>query len=180
MRRLGLLALGLLLGWSTVTMYALHAALPYNPIRLPFEDRLDMRLILPEGWAFFTRDPREDRMQPYLRGADGQWSTASMTPNFQPKNFFGIDRAARAQGVEMGLLLEAARQVERSACEEEPQVCLGRATVGRTLRNISPSPSLCGQVGIVFQRAVPWAWSRSSQGKPITMPSKILRLDVEC
>src|SRR5690606_6732348 len=76
-RRLGLLALGLLLGWSTVTVYALHGALPYNPVKLPFQDRFNIRLFLPEGWAFFTRDPREDRMLPYLRGAEAGWTRAS-------------------------------------------------------------------------------------------------------
>ncbi|MFP2904935.1 SdpA family antimicrobial peptide system protein [Pyxidicoccus sp. 3LFB2] len=179
-RRLGLLALGLILGWSTVTVYALHAALPYNPIQLPFEDRINMRLVLPEGWAFFTRDPREDRMLPYVRATDGQWAWASQTPNFQPKNAFGIDRAARAQGVEMGLLMEQAREYARQACEEDPRRCLERASPGKPLRNRSPNPTLCGQVGFVFQRAVPWAWSRTSQGKPIIMPSKVLRLEVEC
>ncbi|WP_232293471.1 SdpA family antimicrobial peptide system protein [Stigmatella aurantiaca] len=179
-RRLGLLALGLIIGWSTVAAYALHAALPYNPIKLPFEDQFDIRLVLPEGWAFFTRDPRDERMLPYVRGADAQWSSASHTPNFQPRNFFGIDRAGRAQGVEMGLLMDAARKAERQACEEEPSVCLERAPVAQKLSNASPHPTLCGQVGFVFQKAVPWAWSRSNREKKIIMPSKVLRLDIEC
>lgn len=183
-RRLGVLALGLLLGWTTVTVYALHAALPYNPIKLPFADRVDIRLLLPEGWAFFTRDPRDDRMLPYLRGPEARWARASRTPNFQPQNLFGIDRAARAQGVELGLLMEQAHEARRTACEGEPTVCLESAPVAEKVRNKSPNPTLCGQVGVVFQRAVPWAWSRTNQEKTpekkIIMPSKVLRLDVEC
>lgn len=183
-RRLGLLALGLLLGWSTVAAYALHAALPYNPIKLPFEDHFDIRLLLPEGWAFFTRDPRDPRMLPYQRGADGQWTRASRTPNFQPHNLFGIDRGGRAQGVEMGLLMEQTRQVDRIDCEVEPTLCLERAPVGEKIRNRSPNPTLCGEVGFVFQRAVPYAWSRTnrekSPEKKIIMPSKVLRLEIEC
>jgi antimicrobial peptide system SdpA family protein len=175
-----LLALGLILGWSTVAAYALHAALPYNPLQLPFADRFDIRMVLPEGWAFFTRDPRDDRMMPYVRGADAVWSTASHTPNFQPRNLFGIDRAGRAQGVEMGLLMDAARDAERQACEESPVACLERAPVARKLSNTSPRPTLCGEVGFVFQRAIPWAWSRSSREKTLHMPSKVLRLDIEC
>lgn len=179
-RRLGLLTLGLVLGWATLTVYVLHAALPYNPIRLPFEDRFDVRLVLPEGWAFFTRDPKDERMLPMIRGERDQWRRASQTPNFQPRNFFGIDRAARAQGVELGLLLEEARGAERAACEEAPEVCLARIPVAQRVHNRSPNPTLCGQVGVVFQKAVPWAWSRSSQEKKIIMPSQILRMDVEC
>ncbi|WP_242592477.1 SdpA family antimicrobial peptide system protein [Corallococcus exiguus] len=177
---MGLLALGLLLGWSSVAAYALHAALPYNPLQLPFEDRFDIRLVLPEGWAFFTRDPRDERILSYLRTPDGQWLRAARTPNFQPQNSFGIDRAARAQGVEMGLLLEATRQLGRHACEEEPLKCLERTPSGQKLRNESPNPTFCGQLGLVFQPAVPWAWSRSNRGKTVAMPSKVLRLDVEC
>ncbi|WAS84895.1 MULTISPECIES: SdpA family antimicrobial peptide system protein [unclassified Corallococcus] len=177
---MGLLALGLLFGGSSVAAYALHAALPYNPLQLPFEDRFDIRLVLPEGWAFFTRDPRDERILSYLRTPGGQWVRANQTPNFQPRNAFGIDRAARAQGVEMGLLLEATRQLGRHACEEDPLKCLERAPSERTLRNESPNPTFCGQLGIVFQPAVPWAWSRSHRGKAVVMPSKVLRLDVEC
>lgn len=179
-RRLGLLALGLILGWTTLTVYALHAALPFNPIELPFEKHFNIKLLLPEGWAFFTRDPRDDRMLPYQRTPEGQWAWASDTPNFQWKNAFGINRAARAQGVELGLLMKDAATLPKVECKESPTACLERAPVAQTLRNTSPRPTYCGQVGLVFQRAVPWAWSRTNQGKPITMPSKVLRLDVEC
>ena len=179
-RRLGLLALGLLLGWSTVALYALHAALPPNPIKLPFAERLDMRLLLPEGWAFFTRDPRDERMMPFQRGPGGEWERASRTPNFQARNSFGIDRAARAQGGELGLLLSEARDTRRMDCEDAPTVCLERAPVALRLHNSSPNPTLCGSLGLVFQKAIPWAWSRSGREKGIIMPSKVLRLDIEC
>ncbi|HVG60573.1 MAG TPA: SdpA family antimicrobial peptide system protein [Hyalangium sp.] len=178
-RRLGLLALGLITGWSIVAAYALHSALPYNPIKLPFEDRVDVKLVLPEGWAFFTRDPRDERMMPFQRGEHGGWVAANKTPNFQPQNSFGIDRAARAQGVELGLLLDGVRGEERLSCEEDPLVCLERAPVAQA-RNTSPRPSLCGQVGLVFQKAVPWAWARSSKDKKIIMPSKVMRMDIQC
>ncbi|WP_075007689.1 SdpA family antimicrobial peptide system protein [Stigmatella aurantiaca] len=179
-RGLGLAALALILCWTTVTVYALHAALPHNPIHLPFEDQANIRMVLPEGWAFFTRDPRSDRMLPYIRGPGGQWTWASQTPNFQLQNSFGLDRAARAQGVELGLLLDEARDAGRQDCEDDPLACLEQAPVGQKLSNRSPRPTLCGQVGLVFQKAVPWAWSRSAQERRVTMPSKVLRLDVEC
>ncbi|WP_228558196.1 SdpA family antimicrobial peptide system protein [Myxococcus sp. AB056] len=179
-RRLGLLALGLILGWASVTMYAVHASLPYNPIHLPFEKHFDMKLILPEGWAFFTRDPREDRTLPYLRTPEGQWVWASNAPNFQLQNAFGINRVSRAQSVELGILTNDAAALEQVACNEAPSTCLERAPVAKTLRNKSPRPTMCGELGLVFQRTIPWAWSRTHQDKPITLPSKVLRLNVEC
>lgn len=180
LKRLGLVALVLIAAWSTLAIHAVHAVLPNNPIKLPLAEVFDIRLILPEGWAFFTRDPRDPEAVVYLRGEDGQWRISPDVPRFHLSNAFGLDRYIRAHGVEMGLVMEEAQKAVRSDCEKEPQECLEKATAALTVNNPSPRPQLCGQVGIVLRKPVPWAWSRSHQQKPISMPSKVLRLEVQC
>lgn len=55
LRRIGLFTLALGAVWLLVFVYAVHIALPFNPIRLPFETS-EIRAWMPEGWAFFTRN----------------------------------------------------------------------------------------------------------------------------
>ena len=100
-RRLGLVSAGLILGWLVVAIYVLDASLPFNPIRLPFEQALQLRRIVPEGWAFFTRDPREPQPLPFSRGPDRRWRSASLGPNGRWVHAMGFDRTPRAQGTEL-------------------------------------------------------------------------------
>jgi antimicrobial peptide system SdpA family protein len=176
-RRLGLFGLALGLVWLAVCAYALHGALPYNPITLPFEARAHTQFWLPEGWAFFTRDPRSDLMLLFRKGSEG-WVSASRGPNSALVNTFGLNRAARAQSVEAGLLLNSFPDSVFKDCRDAVVACFERVAVAGSLKNTSPYPTLCGDVAIAMQRPVPWAWVAS--GHPVTMPSHVVRLDVAC
>lgn len=177
---MGALALALLTGWLLVAVYALHAVMPYNPLRLPGSGFIDMRLLLPEGWAFFTRNPREPDFYVYLREPDGRWRPAADMTRFRLGTALGLDRFGRAMGLEVGLLLERAEKARRASCEREAQECLEQAPVALTVSNPGPRAQLCGSVGMHFRKPVPWAWSRSHQREPIELSSEVLRLEVQC
>lgn len=177
-RRAVILAAGLAAFWLAVIAYAAHAALPFNPLRLPLEDKVRMWIFLPEGWSFFTRNAREADLFPFVKRS-GSWTPAALTPHAEPHNWGGISRYARAQGIEMGLLVEKmTKEALFKPCKQSPEVCLAASAPARTFVNRSPRPTLCGQVAVVRQEPVPWAWSRSK--RPIVMPSEIAVLEVSC
>jgi antimicrobial peptide system SdpA family protein len=176
-RRLGAVAAALVGLWTALAAYAAHGALPKNPIHLPFEAEINTQLWFPQGWKFFTRDAREEDSFPMVRGEDGAFRRASAAPNFQARHVFGWSRDGRTQGIELGLLRHAAADVEPSACKGSIEACLEQAEVHVTARNEAPNPTLCGDVGIVYQRPVPWAWARSGQ---VSMRSRVIRMRVTC
>lgn len=178
LRWLGLSALSLGAVWLIVSVYAVHAALPSNPISLPFENQISVRSWLPQGWGLFTKDPRQERMFMFGRQDDGRWNSLSLAPLARASNAFGLNRASRAQGVEADRLFVKLANKDWRACQDEPVRCLEMASVVATLHNVSPRPTLCGDVGLVLQPPVPWAWSRS--GSKIVMPSRVARLKVGC
>lgn len=53
--------LTLLILFSCFFIYILSSFSSVNPLRPSFISKQMFLQILPEGWAFFTRDPREDR-----------------------------------------------------------------------------------------------------------------------
>ncbi len=178
LRIFGAFALALACVWLTVCAYAVHAALPFNPIRLPFERWVRVPFWAPEGWGFFTRNPQEEAMLLFVRGRDGQWTSASIGPGGMPKNAFGLNRANRAQSAEAGLLVSKIPQKAFQPCRNQPSVCLEQAPVAMSLNDLTPRPTLCGQIGIVMRKPIPWAWSGSRDS--IIMPSRVARINVGC
>ena len=179
-RRIGALALAVGFVWSVVGLYALAVALPASPVDLPLaEDRaLTIRALVPQGWAFFTRSPREPRVIPYAPAADGSWRSVHARRHAEPAQVFGLNRSSRAQGVEMGLLLDAVAEDDWVACDDTPQTCLASAAITVQTENVSPEPTLCGTIVLVRQEPLPWAWSGSSS--PDSMPAEIAGLEISC
>lgn len=163
--------------WGTLIFYTLHASLPHNPVRLPYENKTAIRMVIPEGWAFFTKSPRDPNHLLFVMDR-GQWKSAALSPVAKPSNAFGLNRAVRAQGVEFGLLTQQIGESAWSDCEEDPLRCLSRMDSALHLENVSPGPTLCGTVGIAMREQLPWAWRKSSH--VIEMPSMVLKAKVSC
>jgi antimicrobial peptide system SdpA family protein len=170
----------LVVGLTSVTgAYALHTALPRNPIRLPFQDRAEILVVLPEGWAFFTRNAREERTRSYLRDANGRWPSEERRLA-EPKNLFGISRVGRARELEKGLVFTQIPAAMWTACDRSVDECLEDAPVARELTNPTPGAALCGIVGFSAQEPVPWAWWRAPQASAVRMPIRIVKARVRC
>jgi sporulation delaying protein A len=178
-RILGAVALLLAALWTAIGSYVVHSYFPANVIELPGEAvaRRDLPYVVPEGWAFFTRDAREERILLFRRAVDG-WHPANLGPHAEARNIFGLDRASRAQGVELALLISGVGAEDWTSCEMAPIDCVAHAAFARSVDNVSPRPSLCGDVGVALQEPVPWVWA--SAGGSVTMPSRVIRLSVAC
>lgn len=163
--------------WSALALYAVYPALPYNPAEIPLAEAGTPFIWLPQGWAFFTRDPREPRMLVYAQ-ENHTWRSGLIGPHASPRNLFGMNRASKAQGVEIGGLFTAVKDSAWTACEDDVPTCLDAVPVTTTVTNIAPRPTLCGTVGLARQKPVPWAWSKSRD--EIIMPSEILKIEVSC
>jgi antimicrobial peptide system SdpA family protein len=165
--------------WGTVFLYAIHPVLPYNPLALPFQEELRAQFWVPEGWAFFTRSPREENPYLFVRTTAG-WQTASLGPLSHPRNAFGLNRTVRAQSVEMARLLsDAAVRAGWTSCgPADFEDCLEAMSPKIELRNDASVRTICGDIGIARQAPIPWAWSRSK--KPILMPITAVRMRVRC
>jgi antimicrobial peptide system SdpA family protein len=51
--------------------------------------------VVPQGWGFFTRDPRSAFVSAFVKSSDGVWQNATRGPNATLKNAFGFNRASR-------------------------------------------------------------------------------------
>ncbi len=76
------------------------SALPKNPLTPKKDITIYISQIWPQGWGFFSKSPKEEYLNVYKSNGDPsvQW------PNMKLSNLFGINRAGRAQGTEIGLI----------------------------------------------------------------------------
>ncbi|PEJ17837.1 SdpA family antimicrobial peptide system protein [Bacillus pseudomycoides] len=160
--------------WFLVFFYGIQNALPSNPIKdLPFSKKLNIATWFPQGWGFYSKSPRED----YFSVVDiKNEKLAAEWPNNLPKNYFGLKRFGRSQGVEAGMISSNVPPSSMQKCSGDPKKCLKNSKVLMNIENASPNPTICGDIGIVNQQTVPWAWSK----RKIDMPSKIARVNVTC
>jgi antimicrobial peptide system SdpA family protein len=163
--------------WSVGLAYAVHPALPYNPVKLPFAESIRTVVWAPQGWSFFTRDAREARVL-VLQQVDGRWRSALRGPNARVANVFGFDRAPRAEGTEMAMLTQAVPPGRWRECEEGIERCLAKGESAIAVRLPVPHPLICGDVVLVVQQPVPWAWL--SMPQKVDMPIRSARVSVSC
>ncbi|ADG76146.1 conserved hypothetical protein [Cellulomonas flavigena DSM 20109] len=166
-----------------VVLYVAQASLPPNALTLPLQTSIAPQIapVLPQGWAFFTKSPRDEEILPFAVTGVGALESLSTGPNSDPRHAFGLSRGARAQGVEIGTLL-----YDVNVSEEDWVNCVRLSDCadvlegqeGIRVENESPGPTLCGPVALVRHEPRPWAWRHLVDEH--LRPVSALQLDVRC
>ncbi|ANN35627.1 TPA: SdpA family antimicrobial peptide system protein [Bacillus cereus] len=151
------------------------SGLPETPVSISGNTKSIFKQVLPQGWGFYSKDPRDDLLS--VINMDSQESAAAW-PNNKLENVFGLDRSGRAQGTETGLIMASASEDNWKTCKKDPIECLKELPAEKQVNNILENPTICGDIGIINQKPVPWSWSKNKS--KIKMPSKVLRVNVQC
>lgn len=159
----------MLLLWAAalvlVGVYDIKVHAPANILELPGSDQVQPVLTstLPQGWAFFTRSPREDNLRVYPVTSDGL-GTHVQSPYAEPGNAFGLDRAVRAQGTESALVQYAVPMSSWVDCDGPRADCLEQALAVALEGNLpeveNPAfrTTICGPVVLSMERVGAWAY----------------------
>jgi antimicrobial peptide system SdpA family protein len=161
-----------------VVVYVLQAALPVTAFTLPFDRSQQIRSLVPEGWAFFTKSPRIPDPTIYGLDSGGGWRTLTEGPQANPTrdSLLGLDRLSRSQGTEVAIVTNQIPAKAWTECNRRPTDCLSPLSPVATVTNFSTHHTICGDVGVAIQEVLPWAW----HGLSTEMPSKVVRVVVTC
>ncbi|MBJ7895168.1 SdpA family antimicrobial peptide system protein [Bacillus atrophaeus] len=163
--------------WMVFIGKSIIAVLPANPLSPNIDEQSFMKTLYPQGWGFFSKNPREEMINVYETKTYAQ---AVSWPNNSFKNIFGLDRYGRAQGIELGYLIEQIpKSIEWEKCHYGSITCLKKTYTLVTINNKTPNASLCGNLGLSRETLIPWAWSSKSRSN-ISKESKVLRVEVKC
>lgn len=159
-----------------MAVYVLHAALPATPFQLPFAGKRIIKTVMPEGWAFFTISPRSPDVVVYGAKPGGRWERITVNAHSASGSLFGLDRRNRSQGTEVALIANRVPPEHWIDCTREPLDCLSASIPNRTVANFANHRTMCGDIGMIMQEVLPWAYRDLNA----TMPSKVVRVTVTC
>jgi antimicrobial peptide system SdpA family protein len=176
-RRVWLYRLPLLGFWSCIGICVVVCALSSNPIRLSSPVRAHLLAIAPEGWAFFTRDPREPRVNVLHRDSHGRWCEEDWQ-DAAWRNGLGLTRGGRILNLALSSAIGRVPMERWVPCQKDPLACAEKSkTLELKVRSAHPAEAYLpvGEELVVYVAPpVPWSWSRSRPR--VAMPGRILRL----
>ena len=173
--------------WGMSLFFVVISSSQYNPIksRLPFDGKTLSTIIFPEGWSFFTRDPREEWIDAY--SYENKLLQPVLYRCSDPENLFGLSKNFKVRNLEIHKMLERL-SIQDSLwmeCNGNILDCISQLHQNDSLSfftyvidNSLETQLLCGDVWVQKKVPVPWAWSKSRER--IFMPSKLLRLKIIC
>jgi len=151
--------------WVSLSIILLAIAMPYNPISGYITNERSIKSIIPEGWGFFTKSPRDEALYTFILKSN-VWIPYSGQNNSNAFNFFGINRNAREKGILYSTLL---KQLNGSDWASYKNVGLRQfnnihlKTV--IVNNSTDDLEFCSQTLLLVQTStIPWAWSNSVNG----------------
>ena len=130
--------------------------LPDNPVKLAMGVEPNHRF-LPEGWGFFTRDPRESQTLLY-RIHKNQLESINLRSGI---GFQGFDRRIRSLRMEAGAITEKLEADAWHVAEVPSLSDLDLTSLPSVeLRNTAKVRRICGEILMAHFSTTPWAWSK--------------------
>lgn len=162
-----------------VVLYALFAlqialvSVPFNPVSYLASVK-SLRILVPEGWGFFTREPKEERIYLYKITEEGQLNL--ILPNYLSlKNFFGASRNRRMFNIELSRLTQQLEDSMWTYCEKGlKNISLDRLKTHIVVNTVQ-HPQMEGTYLLLRRRPIPWAWSNA---RGLHIPANTLKIEV--
>ncbi len=167
--------------WSVLGISAFLGVIPKTPLKISPQLKANLKILLPERWAFFTKNPKEQYVYLLVQEdtTDG-FKLHKNFPNSNKNNFFGIVNNQKAVGLEYGILSSKIPEdlwYEYNDGEDVRKI-LTQDTI-KTLEIDTPlkEPILIGEVVFLLLEPVPYEWRNSvNQYK---MPCRFVKLHIK-
>ena len=132
--------------------------------------------ILPQGWEFFTLNPRSEYIVVYKveKGRLIMEDFKSSAPN----SYFGISKINRIRNIELEYLISTIDNNQYTTCNKiDSLVILKNILPIYKMTNNTNVKTLLGEFLIRKTTPIPWAWHRNN--KNLFMPSKVIRIKID-
>lgn len=152
----------LFLFWSGVLTLALISTVPNNAFLPKMNQQALMHSLIPQGWAFFTRDAREEWVLAYQVDGHGQLLPAN-NADYRGGFWNGIQRRKRNRGLVVGELVNRITDKSWLDCSAGIADCYSQA-VSTPISIDLPfhdNTNFCGLIVLQKHKQKPWAWRSS-------------------
>lgn len=152
--------------------------IPFNPVSYKFKQIKQAFSIMPQGWAFFTRSPRESQVLVY-NVTDNRLIKKEVVRHSEPENVFGLRRIQTYKMNELQFILNKIDSDQYTNTTWN-YITNKMGVIPDTTYEVSHvfiDSELSGDtLLIVIQEIVPWAWFGNDS---LMMPAKAIKLSVK-
>lgn len=167
--------IGVVLLWSLLLLGVASSSLPLGTLTPPLFLAQWSRVLLPQGWGFFTRDAEEPVLRVHSRDGD-RWQCIDR-PLASPTNWFGLCRDGRIRELEVARILHGVPETAWEPCRDPVDRCWPvTRPPARVVVNEARRPLVEGDLLLQMQERLPWAWGGARDR--VDMPSRVVRVQV--
>jgi len=178
MRLLSLVGL-YILSFIGLFIYILINSIKFNTLTNDLEAKHIIFRVVPQGWAFFTKNPRENQVLIY-KIENGY----AVDCNFKHNNYqylFGLNRTCTKVSTEIEFIKSKINSDLWSSTRwnyqsNRPIYSIPKGVKQTRMTSKFSDPEIIGSYLLVLQEPVPWAWSK--QDKSIKMPAKMVQIEI--
>jgi antimicrobial peptide system SdpA family protein len=164
--------------WIAAVFLVAASALNDHVFVVPANLRALQVAFLPEGWAFFTKSPREKQLSLYSLHEGEAPMPVNLSEN-RAHLFSSFNRVDRARLTEVSSVLQRLPPSMWQNCEGGLDECLSSLSGEKILiKNNRLNAEICGDYVLALSEPVPWAWARLT--KKGQMPASAVKITIEC
>ncbi len=163
--------------WLIILFVIIDSSANFNPIQTPHKVRSSAFSISPQGWGFFTRNPREDMSDIYAIAEDKQLKKMIL-PNASAKYFYGFNRGIRFGGSRLGVFMEQVPEKQWKNFNDFYSIILDSVPVV-AVSNPYKTKIFFDNTSylITLTKRVPWAWSKHKKSEDMPLKAVIVKVN---
>ncbi len=136
---------------------------------------------MPQGWAFFTKNPKSEEVYLYKIDTITQKFENIILRNVQSSQLFGIKRDNRlistkittiTNDIDRSLWINHKGNISNFLKHDTNYMKLNKITIK------IKQPAICGLYCVVMKKPIPWSWVTLKS--KINMESRIILIDFKC
>ena len=161
--------------YSILIFLVADSSLGFNPIMVTKKINNAFFSVLPQGWGFFTRNPREPLVDIYEITLNGPQKVT--IPNASLKYIYGFNRGMRFTSSQVGYLVGMLQENNWREFKNLKKAQTNVSSFIQLRNNFSP-PLLCGKFIMVKTERIPWAWAKHRN--TVNMPVLAVGILADC
>ena len=166
---------------GVIILFSMISSLPESTIRISNIQKAKTASYIPEGWAFFTKNPQEEDILAY-KYQESQKPTYQLItiPTGSVSNAFGLNRKVRMLAQEMGVMQkyipDSCWFTINGSLQNNDSIIIN-SLIKILIPKVSNYPYLSGTY--IFQKIapIPWSWYKTFNRN--TQKSEIVIVDVQ-
>jgi antimicrobial peptide system SdpA family protein len=176
-RSLQLAKLAIWCFWIVVVGAVVVGSIPGNVLLPTARQRNQLRLVMPEGWAFFTRDAQEEDLYVYRLEGDRLIGIDERAHRALP--LAAVNRMGRFRHAALAAVAEPVPDDQWTECRRDVAACAAaRTDAPLPVARAAAQLDVCGPLVLAKRRPAPWVWFK--RNPRFEMPSRIAKVVVPC